>query len=340
MLTTILSRMRRDELLRKTLRFLLEDAVEGEQPEPASIPFDTSGNFVPWPEETRSIPYEGTADYGPGELRLARIMSEDGVAVAPAGRTSTFDLESPDGSRWEVKAPNQNGKIRMGGESTAAAANSKDEIQRVARQVVKAYNLLRSNPSLLEEDEEDVAFKLENFVSGENMSNIGKGNITPTRMVMLKDVITSLVNLQARLEDKTWNVSLGGKDYDVDTKTLARIIDALGVSPVEAGLDASDRLLALFQGEAFEDVDRWYDKYWTNMFPPHVAFSKVTGLVLVNPAGYMVLGPEKFSSAVVFHELSAMRVVYDVTVPPFGKDKAKRPAPAAPRPRKKVKFAA
>ena len=172
------------------------------------------------------------------------------------------------------------------------------------------------------------------------MSNIGKGNITPTRMVMLKDVITSLVNLQARLEDKTWNVSLGGKDYDVDTKTLARIIDALGVSPVEAGLDASDRLLALFQGEAFEDVDRWYDKYWTNMFPPHVAFSKVTGLVLVSPAGYMVLGPEKFSSAVVFHELSAMRVVYDVTVPPFGKDKAKRPAPAAPRPRKKVKFAA
>lgn len=291
---------------------LVEEVVE----EPTrALEFDTSGAFVQWPIETQGIPYGKTHQYGPGEARLAYIMGIKG----PEGPTKTFDLLDAAGMKWEVKHPNNSGKIRLGGESIAAAADAKDEIQHAAAQISRAWAMIKGNPDILARLDEGFQKQLEEFVDGpkNHMQNIKKGNITANRVLLIKDIAEQFFYLQEMLSKKTWTVYLGGREHRVDTKKMSKIIDVLGLEGGDVKMGDEDKLLSVLQSPVFDDPDGWYKKNWSDIYPPSVAFSKVNGLILVNKDGYKTLLPEMIPKFIFFNEISAMRVIYSVDDPHF-----------------------
>jgi len=272
-----------------------------------------------WKTAIKSIAYgsskeksgEEQSGTGPGEKRLAQIF---GGKMQGGG--VSFDVVTPDGLRWEVKAlDTKSALIRPGTEGLAAYEQPKQHLDRVMKQL-KNFTAVVAKAGL--EDyatpEEIKAFNyISSFVEGEYEMIVGKGEISGERVKTLRAVLRVTQALKSGWEsqgaedDIDTTVGLANKEVEVDKNTYIdvakKVQKAVPSANVLDGLEQRELALATLKDHAFDDpgafLDEWYDSIDVNR-----VFEQVDGVFIVSQTGFNMVPKSFFKRAFKFKKVS------------------------------------
>lgn len=266
-----------------------------------------------WSKVVKQIPYGGNAasGIGPGEGRLAKIF---GGKVQ--GGSVSFDVVTPDGRKWEVKAlESASDQIKPGTEGRSALDAPKKKLERIIDQMKKFVSVVdKIGVQTLATDPDDA--KVLAFIDGfivDEYAMFAKGEVSPERFKALRACLKALSLLKKKwssggAESKVdTTVSLGDKTVKVDKPTYIDVAKRVQRSvpgiDVLTGIEERELALSTLRDSAFEDprtfLDDWYESVDINRI-----FEKVDGVFIVNSRGFNMVPKPLFKKAFRFGNIS------------------------------------
>jgi hypothetical protein len=254
---------------------------------------------------------EEAAGTGPGEERLAVIF---GGKVQGGG--VSFDVVTPDGRRWEVKAlDTASTLIRPGTEGRAAFERPRVRLERIIKQL-RNFSIVagKLGHELLATSKNDVALLkyVEGFVSDE-LPMLSKGEIPSDRFRSLRAVLKSLAELRNRWnggnQAKQVNTTIGlaNQKIDVDKPTFIdvakRVQRAKPDIDVLSNFEERELALASLKDDAFEHPDNFFNE-WFDSIDVMKVFEQVDGVFIVNQTGFIMVPKPLFKKAFRFKRVS------------------------------------
>jgi len=311
-------------LLRRTIRMIIENAVEEQQPKDETMPamqLNTSGVFVEWPDFVLSVPYEASSGVGPGEYRLKEIL---GPEAKVEGQSSPYDISTKSGN-WEVKEPDRSALIRAGTEGVSASKESRDAVEEASDQVLTAYSLIKKPEysSFYDSLSAEEIDKLESFIK-KDVPEIKKANIVTNRVKRLIDISKILSRLAkeeipARDTDQKpakKYVEIGDEKKNVrkpvDLKTYLSVGQQIGLAEDEFDISAKEVLAANLKDKIFTEPEEWFQKNWTAGCLPSKVFGHTNGVILVSLDGYQVILSKDINEKMDFYGVTNARARYRV----------------------------
>lgn len=293
-----------------TFNFIKEyaDAPADEKPAGASAPVaDRSGMFVPWPDYFRE---PGAVDYhkgdAPGEYWVAELFG----AEKPQGPYSTFDVAAADGTKWEVKEPDKSGVFKGGTLSTQATAGMRESVRRVASQLAE----LEGNIDLTDADPE-LAAAVDDFLTREKAGyrSIKRDEITLGAAARLVEILKRLKKFSASGDARVQiDVGDGRSEGTVSRGTALRIAQLAGLDMGSLGAAPITAAVSTIDPGALEDPEGWIKNLLNSDKIVEETFGHVDGVVLVSPAGYMVVPKGETAKAFEFWGTTQARARFKV----------------------------
>ena len=271
----------------------------------------------PWPEGSKQVPEISEADLaakvGPFERRLADVLGGDVVG----GGSKSYDIVAA-GAKYEVKKPNHNAVIRVGGEGTAAFAHARGEIEKACKALEAAF---RPNSVVFDSlidvmGKEDVELAT-SFVHND-VPALMRGNFSVSRMKKFHTVITNVAIALRADENAGDKILMMGDDEhtverNIDVQTYTQIGQMLDVPPEEMGVSSVALAASSLDSPAFDDPDGFMRENWTNAVKASQSFPGVDFIALVAPAGYRIVPIEEVDDVLTFIDVASGRVEFRVT---------------------------
>lgn len=265
-----------------------------------------------WAKAIAGIPYgsrgsgsDSSAGIGPGEARLAKIF---GGEIQGGG--VSFDIVTPDGRQWEVKAlEGATDTIRPESEGRAAFAIPKARMDRIIKQIRMFGNVVKKL-ELSDDvgpDTKKVLDYIEHFVNADG-DMIIKGELSKERIIALRSALRALSAVK-----KTWEsegqtevdttIGISGKDVELDKPTfvdVAKKVDAaVPDAGVLSGFDERDLALSCLVDPCFSDPRSFFDEWFESVDIDRI-FEQVDGVFIVNQSGFNKVPKGLFKKAFKF----------------------------------------
>ena len=268
-----------------------------------------SWNDHRWVERVSDISYgvkdktgNEQAGVGPGEARLAEIF---GGKVQ--GGNVSFDVVTPDGQRWEVKAlNNQSEHIRPGIMGKAVFDKARKRLDSIIKQMHNFAIVAKKIG-----DDNDAINYIHSFVE-EEADMISKGEISPERFKAFRTTL----NVAAMIK-KQWSsgeeanvdttIRLANKKVTVDKPTYIdvakRVQKAVPNVDILGSIKEHEIALSALRDSAFDSpaefIDNWYQSIDINN-----VFEHDDGVFIVNTEGFNLVPRSMFKKAFVFRRVS------------------------------------
>lgn len=295
--------------------------------EDVGLPELTYNTMQSWPKDAKKVPYEKSEGVGPGEKRLAKILS--GTVM---GGSATFDLKTPYG-KFEVKEPTGgiHGGVRVESEGIAALEANLTKIKEVAKKIDSTFGT-SARPEMLAAAKEmypaEIYQKITDFATKPETKGqtaiqwILRGEIGAKRLQALADTLLlissglmaeSVIRLShhvQRLMAEEKYVELGDTQADVaakktvDTSTYVQVGKALDMSPEQMKVTPADLLRAQLNHEAFTAPDAFINSVVSAPVKASQVFGHTDGLILVQPDGYMIIPRSELDQKMQFLRIS------------------------------------
>lgn len=250
---------------------------------------------------------------GPGEDWLAYIF---GGQVQGGG--VSFDVVTPDGRAWEVKAlEGPTDTVRPGTEGLKAFERPRKRLERVMNQM-KAFASAALKADL-KNSLTDVDIKIINYVSAfvedEFEMMVSKGEIAKDRLIAFRSALRALNKFkQYHGQTKGENnpkvdtrVKLNDKEKVVDKTTfidIARKVEkSTGDKDVLQDFEKFDILLATLKDPAFDDPKGFFDE-WFESVDINKVFEQVDGCFIVNRKGFTMVPKSMFKRVFKFNKVT------------------------------------
>ena len=249
---------------------------------------------------------------GPGELRLATIF---GGKMQGGG--VSFDVVTPDGQQWEVKAlETASTLIRPGTEGAAAYDRPRKRLDGIMKQM-KNFNVLVKKLNLIDGAEASDASVIEfvdQFILTEYEMVVGKGEVSKDRIRALRAVLKTLATLRQKwtsqmgkaASNKT-SVSLNDKKINVDKSTFIDIAKKLekatGNKDVLSDFEERELALSALKDTAFDKPSTFFNE-WYESIDVNRVFAQVDGVFIVNSMGFVKVPKSMFRRSFKFDSVS------------------------------------
>lgn len=293
-----------------------------------------SQTWQPWPASPISFDVK-TPGSGRGEATLAWLMN--GFVM---GQNVSWDITgSSDGEpgkleKWEVKEPDAQSVIRLGGPSSAKiVSNVLFDIMQVVK-LVDSYvedespSMLELRKSLNEKDEQT----LQDFLTEES-SEFKSGNVTKARynkllncINIIKSSLDTEFSNSPNEEPGNKYVTFGDRENsstvkkDVTVKLYKRLAALAGIPKEKIQITEKEKLAQKLEHEAFTNTTAWQEKtdLWSNVTAFNDSLKKsmgdLTGIILVKSSGYCAVLSKDIGKIFKFEGIAGNRVKFRIVI--------------------------
>lgn len=292
--------------------------------------------WYPWPKEVNKSGKsfgssstktgEEVTGTGPGEEWLAFIL---GGQMQGAG--VSYDVVTPDGRTWEVKAlysPTE--LVRPGTEGIKALDKSRKRIEKILLQM-KNFSIIARRPGFFEKsdlsevDQKIIAF-VHTFVEDNFEMIVSKGEISRERFIALRGVLKAIGKFKLYHGQKPNDdavevdtvVSLNDKRIKVDKPTFIdvakRVERSTGDKTIMSQFQKFDILLSVLKDVAFDNPTEFFND-WFNSIDVNNVFSQVDGLFVVNTQGFIMVPSKDLKKTFRFQLISQGRPKFSFVLP-------------------------
>lgn len=244
---------------------------------------------------------------GPGEEWLAYIF---GGQVQ--GGSVSYDVVTPDGRAWEVKAlKSASETLRPGTEGSRAIQEPRARLENIMKQLktfTKIIDKLDMTPT-----KDDVAQLkyLKSFVDDEFEMIVSKGEISQDRFVALRAALRVTKEFKEKYAGRAkpidTRIALNKKEVTVDKPTFIdvaqRVEKATGDPSILSGVEEFEIALSALRDEAFQNPAIFFDE-WFESINVNEVFSQVDGVFIVNMRGYSMVPRSLMSKAFKFDKVT------------------------------------
>ena len=253
---------------------------------------------------------------GPGEEWLAFIL---GAEVQ--GASVPFDIVTPDGKTWEIKALEQtSATIRPCAEGRKAFANPRKRLNQIVMQL-KNFSVIARRPGFFEPKELDQNDKtvinlVSTFIQDEFEMIVEKGEISKERFIKFRGVLNAVSKLRSEHGQKDESskdlkidtrISLNDKEVTVDKPTFIdiakRVEKATGDKTIMSGFEKFEILLSTLKDPAFDNVTQFINEWFDSIDVGYV-FQHVDGLFVVNTRGFVMIPSSMMKKLIKFEKVS------------------------------------
>jgi hypothetical protein len=246
---------------------------------------------------------------GPGEKRLARIFG----GIVKGGGVS-YDVVTPDGRKWEVKAlESPSETIRPGTEGKAALSKTRDLLSTIMRQLmIFSSAAQKSIDSFEKPSHKEMIRWISDFVRSEYEEIVGKGEVTDERFKELETALVLVSRLQKELnvDKKSFPtvVGLNDKKIDVDKPTfldVAKTVQKLtGREDILTPFQKHEIVFSVLKNPAFRDPKTFFKNLFSSVKASEV-FRGVDGVFIVNRnKGFYPVLKDSFDDVFKFVKIS------------------------------------
>ncbi len=249
---------------------------------------------------------------GPGEERLATIF---GGHVQ--GGSVSYDVVTPDGGKWEVKAlESPSEMIRPGTEGKAALSATRDNLANIMKQL-RNFVAAGSKPAAQEAfkgSHKSIINYVRDFLATEYEEIVGKGEVTDERFKDLYTVLKLVARMNKELHspdegpEQPSVVGLNDKKVNVDKPTfldVSKIVQkSTGKKEVLDPFQIQEIVFSTLKDAAFKDPDAFFKRLFSSVKASHV-FRGVDGVFIVNNAkGFNLIPRDQFDEVFKFFKIS------------------------------------
>lgn len=258
----------------------------------------------------------GGVGLGPGEEWLAHIF---GAEVQ--GASVPFDIVTPDGRSWEIKALEQSSAtIRPCAEGRKAFAKPRKRLTQIMMQLKNFSVVARRagffNSSDLSQNDKVVINFVTTFIQDEFEMIVEKGEISKERFITLRGVLNAVSKLRSEHGQKDESskdtkldtkISLNDKEVTVDKPTfidIAKQVEkATGDKTIMSEFEKFDILLSTLKDPAFDNPTQFINEWFDSVDVGHV-FQHVDGLFVVNTRGFVMIPSSMMKKLIKFEKVS------------------------------------
>lgn len=258
----------------------------------------------------------GGVGLGPGEEWLAHIF---GAEVQ--GASVPFDIVTPDGRSWEIKALEQpSATIRPCAEGRKAFASPRKRLNQIMMQLKNFSVIARRSgffsPKDLSQNDKVVINFVTTFIQDEFEMIVEKGEISKERFITLRGVLNAVSKLRAEHGQKDESskdlkidtrISLNDKEVTVDKPTFIdiakRVEKATGDKTIMSGFEKFDILLSTLKDSAFDNPTQFINEWFDSIDVGYV-FQHVDGLFIVNMRGFVMIPSSMMKKLIKFEKVS------------------------------------
>lgn len=294
----------------------------------------TALQWYPWPKVVaKSGKQYGAAGTKTGEEMSGTGPGEEWLAYVFGGQAQgggvSFDIVTPDGRTWEVKAlETSTTTVRPGTEGRKAFEKPRKRLERIMAQMrlfVAAVKKSNLGESLSDVDNKIISY-VSAFIDDDFEMIVGKGEISEERFVAFRSALKALNKFKEFHHNKNTDmktavdtrVSLNDKEKKVDKPTFIdiakKVEKSTGDSGVLSDFEEFDLLISTLKDSAFDDPKEFFNE-WFSSVNIHKIFSQVDGVFIVNRRGFTVVPQSYLDKAFRFTKVSQMQPRFSFVAP-------------------------